>query len=112
MPTEVDFRFDGAPAIVTGAAGLIGSAIARAFARSGASVALVDLPGERLERFEDELSATGARVLAIRADLTDPACAPSIVDRVEARFGVPTILNRPRSRSGRKSCSSTSPATF
>lgn len=92
MPAEVEFRFDGSPAIVTGAAGLIGSAIARAFARSGASVALVDLPGERLERFESELCGTGARVMAVAADLTDPASAPSIVDRVEARFGVPTIL--------------------
>jgi NAD(P)-dependent dehydrogenase (short-subunit alcohol dehydrogenase family) len=92
MPSEVEFRFDGTPAIVTGAAGLIGSAIARAFASSGASVALVDLPGERLDRFEAELSATGAKVLGVGADLTDPASAPSIVERVEDRFGVPMIL--------------------
>lgn len=92
MPSGVDFRFDGAPAIVTGAAGQIGSAVARGFARGGARVALVDLPGERLDRVERELAATGAQALAVAADLTDPASAPSIIERVQARFGVPTIL--------------------
>jgi NAD(P)-dependent dehydrogenase (short-subunit alcohol dehydrogenase family) len=92
MTAEVEFRFDGAPAIVTGAAGLIGSALSRGFARSGAAVALVDLPGERLDDLATELTEGGARVLAVPADLCDPASATSIVQQVEDRFGVPTIL--------------------
>lgn len=92
MTSRVEFEFAGAPVIVTGAAGLIGSAISRGFARSGASVALADLPGERLERFAAELADTGAPVLAVDADLTDPTSAPAIVERVEARFGPPTML--------------------
>lgn len=93
MPASVTFDFEGAPAIVTGAAGGIGSAISRGFARSNASVALVDLPGERLDSLARELEGTGAPVLAVAADLNDPASAPAIVERTEAHFGrPPTIL--------------------
>ncbi|HEX5410739.1 MAG TPA: bifunctional aldolase/short-chain dehydrogenase [Terriglobia bacterium] len=44
-------------AVVTGAAGAIGSAIAEALLGAGCQVALTDLPGENLERLAEDLNA-------------------------------------------------------
>lgn len=94
--------FEGNVAIVTGAGGEggIGEAIALRLARSGASVAVVDIchddpdaPSRKLPSW-DELQAVAERVtaaggagLAIKADLTDEAAIEDMVRQVEARFG-------------------------
>jgi len=54
-------------AIITGAAGGIGSAAARAFVAEGAVVGLLDLPGPGLDRLAAEL---GASATALPADIT------------------------------------------
>ena len=60
----------GRVAIITGGARGIGYAIARRALQSGASVALWDVDGERLESARRELSAHGT-VSAERVDITD-----------------------------------------
>ncbi len=60
-------------ALVTGAAGAIGSGIAQELLEQGCHVAVTDLGGEPLVRLADELKAGfGPRVLAIPLDITDP----------------------------------------
>ena len=54
-----------------GRAGQVGEAVAAAFARDGAALALVDRDRE-VEARAAELAKTGARVRGITADLTDP----------------------------------------
>lgn len=61
-------RLDGKFAVITGAAGGIGSAAARGFVGEGAYVGLVDLPGERLTTLADELAG---QAVALPTDLTD-----------------------------------------
>jgi rhamnose utilization protein RhaD (predicted bifunctional aldolase and dehydrogenase)/NAD(P)-dependent dehydrogenase (short-subunit alcohol dehydrogenase family) len=61
-------------AIVTGAAGAIGSAIAEGLLEQGCHVALTDLPGSALDALSEELKTRhGERVLAVPLDVTDPA---------------------------------------
>ena len=47
--SAIAYRLAGKRALVTGAASGIGLAAVELFARAGASVALNDLPGERLD---------------------------------------------------------------
>jgi rhamnose utilization protein RhaD (predicted bifunctional aldolase and dehydrogenase)/NAD(P)-dependent dehydrogenase (short-subunit alcohol dehydrogenase family) len=62
----------GHVAIVTGAAGAIGSAISEELLAQGSHVAVTDLPSEGLTSLEQELkSAFGNRVLAVPLDVTD-----------------------------------------
>jgi NAD(P)-dependent dehydrogenase (short-subunit alcohol dehydrogenase family) len=54
---------------ITGAAGGIGRAIAEAFAREGARLALIDVNAEGLEELAEVLRTTGAVVNSVVADL-------------------------------------------
>ncbi|HEX5482286.1 MAG TPA: bifunctional aldolase/short-chain dehydrogenase [Terriglobia bacterium] len=86
-------REDGSPlasevALVTGAAGAIGSAIAEALLKQGCHVAVTDLPGEDLERFAREMKAAyGDRVLSVPLDVTDPASVAQGFDAVAGEWG-------------------------
>ena len=58
-------------AVVTGAAGAIGSGISRVLLEQGCHVAVTDLPGERLDSLVGELqSRFGDRVLGVSLDVT------------------------------------------
>ncbi len=60
-------------ALVTGAAGAVGSAISEALLQEGCHVAVTDLPGDNLERFATELQKSyGERVRSVPLDVTDP----------------------------------------
>jgi rhamnulose-1-phosphate aldolase/alcohol dehydrogenase len=60
-------------ALVTGAAGAIGSAIAEALLEQGCHVIVTDLPGARLEEFTRELERVGQdRVAGVPMDVTEP----------------------------------------
>jgi rhamnose utilization protein RhaD (predicted bifunctional aldolase and dehydrogenase)/NAD(P)-dependent dehydrogenase (short-subunit alcohol dehydrogenase family) len=72
----------GQIAIVTGGAGTIGLATARAMAAAGAEVALLDITG-----VQDAAQKLGGAALAIACDLTDPVAVRLAFDRVAAHFG-------------------------
>jgi NAD(P)-dependent dehydrogenase (short-subunit alcohol dehydrogenase family) len=55
---------------ITGAAGGIGRAIAEAFAREGARLALIDVNSAKLEELAAALLQTGSAVQAVEADLS------------------------------------------
>lgn len=57
-------------AVITGGAGGIGRALARAFAERGAHLVLADIDEESLHDAEKALAAGGARVLAVPTDVT------------------------------------------
>ena len=78
-------RLEGRRAIVTGAASGIGRASAELFAKEGARVLAVDLPGSALD-----LKATG--VACLRMDITREEAPAAIVDRAVAEFGGLDIL--------------------
>ncbi|PWW00027.1 rhamnose utilization protein RhaD (predicted bifunctional aldolase and dehydrogenase) [Hoeflea marina] len=82
-------EFAGRVVLVTGGAGAIGFAIARAFAGLGATLAVVDRDGEACRKAAARL---GGHALAIEADLTAAGAADEILQKVAARFGGLDIL--------------------
>jgi 3-oxoacyl-[acyl-carrier protein] reductase len=73
--------------VVTGAASGIGRAAAERLARSGARVAINDLPGERLEQTVAQLRAEGLDVIAVPGDLADADAARGVGRKAVAAFG-------------------------
>ncbi|QXM23474.1 3-oxoacyl-[acyl-carrier-protein] reductase [Elioraea tepida] len=83
------FRLDGRMALVTGASGGIGAAIARRLHAAGATVGLSGTRREALEALAAEL---GARAHVLAADLADPAAPDALVNAAEAAMGQVSIL--------------------
>ncbi|HEX3910401.1 MAG TPA: SDR family oxidoreductase [Solirubrobacteraceae bacterium] len=79
------FDLNGKTALVTGAGRGIGNATARALLARGASVALVDLNQEQVERAAAELHES--RALGIGGDVTDRATMQRAVATTVERFG-------------------------
>ncbi|HEY0632551.1 MAG TPA: SDR family NAD(P)-dependent oxidoreductase [Thermoleophilaceae bacterium] len=83
----------GRVALVTGASGGIGAAIARELAHAGAAVALAYArDATRADDLARELAAGGARVLTAGADLADREAAGQLVDDVERELGAIDVL--------------------
>lgn len=78
-------RLDGSVALVTGAGRGLGRAIALAFGREGARVALTARTREELEAVARQIGEEAA--LVHPADVRDPAAVAALVDAVVARFG-------------------------
>jgi rhamnose utilization protein RhaD (predicted bifunctional aldolase and dehydrogenase)/NAD(P)-dependent dehydrogenase (short-subunit alcohol dehydrogenase family) len=74
----------GQVAVITGAAGAIGSATARAFAAAGAEVALLDVDEAAAQA---KAKAIGGAALGIRCDVTDAASVRGAFAQVAAAFG-------------------------
>ena len=83
----MNISFEGKVALVTGAASGLGLATAKAFAESGASVALADWNEHAVRSAADELAAQGHRALAIHCDVADDAQVESMVEQTVATFG-------------------------
>jgi 3-oxoacyl-[acyl-carrier protein] reductase len=83
------FDLSGKAALVTGAAGGIGGAVARMLHGAGAKVLLTGTKADRLAALKDAL---GARVAVATADLADPAAGDALVKAAEEHFGQLDIL--------------------
>jgi 3(or 17)beta-hydroxysteroid dehydrogenase len=75
--------------LITGAAGVIGRELCRAFGGAGAQVIAADLREEPLRRLVAEL---GERALALRLDVTSPADWDRARERVLERYGRLDVL--------------------
>jgi NAD(P)-dependent dehydrogenase (short-subunit alcohol dehydrogenase family) len=75
-------------AVITGAAGGIGSAIAHAFADRGTGIAVVDIRQDAAEAKAADITArTGAKAVGFAADVTDPAAVNALAASVAEAFG-------------------------
>jgi rhamnose utilization protein RhaD (predicted bifunctional aldolase and dehydrogenase)/NAD(P)-dependent dehydrogenase (short-subunit alcohol dehydrogenase family) len=69
---------------ITGAAGAIGAATARAFAAAGAEVALLDVDRAAAR---DQANAVGGHALAVACDVTDAGSVSAAFDKIVEHFG-------------------------
>ncbi|MES0402477.1 MAG: 3-oxoacyl-[acyl-carrier-protein] reductase [Hyphomicrobium sp.] len=83
------FDLSGKTALVTGATGGIGGAIARAFHTAGATVAISGRQSDKLEVLAKEL---GERVHVLPCDLADRAAVAKLIDEAVAKMGGLSIL--------------------
>jgi NAD(P)-dependent dehydrogenase (short-subunit alcohol dehydrogenase family) len=84
-------RIDGKVAFITGGARGIGLGIARAFARSGAKVALADIDQASLAAAKSELSEL-TTVETFTFDVRDRDAYARVADETESRLGPVSIL--------------------
>jgi len=86
------FSLDGKVALVAGSGRGIGAAIARAFAESGAAVAVTARTTDEIEAVAAEMRALGRPAIAVPTDLSQPEQLPSLVDEVVDQLGGLDIL--------------------
>ncbi len=85
-------KLDGQVAVVTGAGRGIGRAIALAYAREGAQLALAARSDSELERVVGEVKALGVEALAARTDVTSQIGAERLARRTVDLFGRIDVL--------------------
>ncbi|MBU8809372.1 SDR family oxidoreductase [Mycolicibacterium goodii] len=88
----MDLGIAGRTALVFGAGGGLGGAIATALAGENVRVALADINGDALAAVEDRLRNAGAQTCSVRWDLDDVAGAPQRLAQIESALGPVDIL--------------------
>lgn len=79
-------------AVVTGGGNGIGKALCTALAEAGANVVIADIELDAAEAVKAEISATGARCLALAVDVTDEGSVTRMRDAAQEAFGSVDLL--------------------
>lgn len=79
-------------AVVTGAAGGIGAAVARRLAGDGATVAALDIDAGRLATVVEKITVEGARARAFPVDVSDSRAVDEVIAEVEGSLGPIGVL--------------------
>ena len=88
------FDLENRKVLVTGGASGIGLATVRAFLKNGATVAINDLPGDRLNAVLNEFASNGDKVIAAPGDIGDTDSASVMVDHAISNLeGLDYLIN-------------------
>ena len=88
----MDLGIRNKTALVLGAGGGLGSAIAQALAAEGANLALADISMDALKSTQSTVETMGVRVLSLVWDLADIDSIDANISRIEAEIGNVDIL--------------------
>jgi len=80
-------RLAGKRALITGAGGLMGADLARAFAREGADLVLTTRTAGKLEPLVDEMRGLGVHAAGVAADFTSDADIDRLAEAAWGAFG-------------------------
>ncbi len=83
----MDLKLKEKIALLTGASSGLGFATAQTLAAEGVRLAINSRSAEKLEKAKAELAETGAEVLTLPGDLSDPATPASLVEATLAAYG-------------------------
>ncbi|MFO7166587.1 MAG: glucose 1-dehydrogenase [Chloroflexota bacterium] len=86
------FSLEGKVALVTGASGDIGRALAQGLAAAGATVALSGRSPEKLERTRAAIADAGGTAAVFPADLSEPEAPAALAERVAQQMGRIDVL--------------------
>lgn len=86
------FDFEDGVAVITGAAGGIGKAMAERFARAGMKLLLSDVDAKQLTQTADALRKDGAEVVTLTVDVAKPEAVQALADFAFAHFGAVHLL--------------------
>ena len=87
-----DYSLQGRTVLITGGSRGLGLALARQVAAEGARLVVCGRDAESLERACASIAKMGSEVLAITADVADPASVADMVEVVRQRFGAVDVL--------------------
>jgi NAD(P)-dependent dehydrogenase (short-subunit alcohol dehydrogenase family) len=79
-------------AVITGAGGALGRAIARRLAADGHAVAVADVDADAVAATRDQVAADGGKAVAWTVDLRDPAAVGGLFEAVDRELGGTGIL--------------------
>ena len=80
-------RLTGRVAIVTGAGGGLGAAIARAYAHEGASVVVADIRAAAASATAESIQSAQGDAMAATVDVTNPIAVHGLMRACDARYG-------------------------
>lgn len=90
LPFEIDLK--GKTAVVTGGGGVLCSMFAKAVAKTGAAVAMLDLNGEAAKKTADEINADGGTAIGISANVLEKESLEAAKKTINEKFGTVDIL--------------------
>ena len=86
------FQLTDRIAVVTGAAGLLGSGFCRILAKAGASVVVADIDEDGAKLVAGEIKNEGLFAIPAQVDITDPASVDELIETVMREYGGLNIL--------------------
>ena len=104
--------FAGKAVVITGGAGGIGMALARAFGSVGSKIAIIDLASSPLGEAQQELEAAGIEAVAVPCDITARDQVPHAMDAVRSAFGGIDVLINNAGIAHRSAFAETKPEVF
>ncbi len=110
MRTPINVNLENKVVVITGAGGVICSALARAVASNGGKVALLDLNEEAAQAVADEIVKDGGIAKAYKTNVLDKDNLVAVREQIEQDLGVCDILvngaggNNPRATTDNEYC--------